>query len=109
MMILRDIANSLDRNLTFAMDFPFANPSGAMPVLDMVVWVDQGVLRYGVYKKPYASLQTIMERLALGAKTERSTCLQEGIRRLRAIGSLTIPEERYEVMVTCMDSLRISE
>ena len=49
-----------------------------------------------------------MERSALGAKTKRNTCFQEGIRRLRAMDGMTTTEERNAVLSKYMDSLRAS-
>ena len=108
MEILVAIANTVDKNLTFTVDYPSRNSNGRVPILDVEVWAENNTVRHSFYKKKMASHLTIMERSAVPAQTKRNTLFQEGIRRLTAMDSRVSEEERIQVMAKYMDSLKAS-
>ena len=68
-MILRGIANSLDKNIVMEPDYPSLHESGRVPVLDMNVWLDQeGKIQTSFYKKPMSSPYVMMFRSAVSSR-----------------------------------------
>ena len=108
MEILVAIANTIDKNLSFTVDFPSKHSSGRVPILDVEVWVENHNVRHSFYKKKMASHKTIMDRSAVPAQTKRNALFQEGIRRVTAMDSRITTEERTSILATFMDSLRAS-
>ena len=109
MLVLRDIANTVDPNLSFTVDCPSMNQNGRLPILDLQFWVEgETLLRHGFYKKPMAPERTIMAESAISQGTKRATLFAEGIRRLSAMDSYTTKAERNLVLGKFMNALRIS-
>ena len=94
--------------LKFTFDVPSLNQDGTVPVLDVRLWAEGERIRHGFFRKPCASKLTIMERSALGHQVKRSTCFQEGMRRLRALDPWTEEEDKVKVMAEFMNTLRVS-
>ena len=67
------IADTIDPNLKFEVDCPSLHVEQAVPILDLMVWVDGGVLRHRFYQKDCAPERTIMANTALSWRTKRST------------------------------------
>ena len=85
MMILCQIADTVDVNLKFEFDCPSLHPvEQAVPILDLQCWTDNDLIRHKFYKKQCAPERTVMAGTALSGSTLRNTIFQEGIRRLRA-------------------------
>ena len=84
--VLRDIANSIDKNIIMEPDVPSLHPNGRVPVLDLEVWVDEmNKIQHSFFKKPVSSPYTILYNSALPAQTKRNSLFQEGLRRFRNI------------------------
>ena len=70
--VMVKIANSLDANIQFTWDVPSKNTNGRMPVLDLVVWIQETdghkQIMHSFYKKEVASKYTILKRSALSYK-----------------------------------------
>ena len=95
MLVLQDIANTVDPNLSFTVDCPSDNPDGRLPILDLKFWVEgSSRIRHTFYKKPMAPERTIMARSALSRRIKRDTLFSEGMRRLSALDRHTTLEER---------------
>ena len=74
MEVLKEIANTVDRNLKFTVDFPSNNPDGKLPILDHAFWVEWGsYTRHDFYRKPCVPNRTIMARSTLSNYTKRAT------------------------------------
>ena len=109
MLILRDIADSVDPNLKFTIDCPSQNGNGRLPVLDLQFWVEGGtLLRHAFFKKPMAPERTIMAGSAISQRVKRDTLFAEGMRRLSAMDNYTTREERNLVLGTFLNGMRIS-
>ena len=64
-------------------DCPSANPSGMMPLLDLQVWVEGGLVLYQHYRKPMANPLLMLELSAMPAAMKRTALTQEAVRILR--------------------------
>ena len=80
---MEDIANSINGNIQVTSDSPETNSDGKMPVLDLKIWIEHinGIpqLVHTFYKKPIASIFTIMKRSAISEGTKKATLFQEVI------------------------------
>ena len=108
MNVLTKIANSIDPEIQMEPDSPSKYSNGRMPVLDLSVWMENGILRHSFYKKPMASPYVILKRSAMSMNIKRETLLQEGLRRVRNMDRKVTIEERNNVLSQFMNSLRIS-
>ena len=107
--ILKDISNSIDRNIQMEFDVPSLHSSNRVPVLDLEVWVDvENKIQHSFYSKPISSPYTILYRSAVPAQVKRNSLLQEGLRRIRNYSESVTDQERNEILSKFMNSLRIS-
>ena len=79
-----------------------------MPVLDVEVWNEGGLIRHSFYKKSVSCPFLIMEKSAINERTKRDTLLQEGLRRLRNTDIYVSEDERNEILSEYCNSMRIS-
>ena len=77
MVMLRDLADTLDPNLTFTFDCPSLNANGRMPILDIQVWVQGTQIRHTFFGKPCAPNSVIDSRSAVFTRTKRNTPFSE--------------------------------
>ena len=81
--ILKDIADSIDKDIQWELDTPSNHDDRKLPCLDLKVWMnEQTNIQFEFYKKPMASVYTIHSRSALSSSAKRSTLFQEALRRL---------------------------
>ena len=64
-------------------DFPSNHPTCRLPILDLEVWMERGIIKHQFYKKPMASRKLVQARSAFSTQQKRSILLAEGMRRLR--------------------------
>ena len=82
--ILRQIADSIDKDIQFEEDICSNHDSEMIPVLDLQCgMMDDSTVHFQFYSKPMSSKFTILQRSALGSSTKRNTLFQESLRRLR--------------------------
>ena len=78
MLVLQDIANTVDPNLSFTVDCPSDNPDGRLPILDLKFWVEgHSRIRHTFYKKPMAPERTKMAESTLSKRVKRGTLFSE--------------------------------
>ena len=66
MLVLRDIADTVDPNLRFTVDCPSMNQNRKLPILDLQFWVEgETLLHHGIYKKLMSPERTIMAQSAI--------------------------------------------
>ena len=81
---LRIVANSvMPRSVVMEKDFPSNHESGRLPILDMVMWMENNTISHQHYAKPMASRAVVMAKSAFPASTKKNILLKEGSRRLR--------------------------
>ena len=85
MAMLRDLADTLDPNLTFTFDCPSLNANGRMPILDIQVWIHENKVRHTFFRKPCAPNRVIDSRSAVSTRTKRDTLFSEVMRILSAM------------------------
>ena len=83
------LANSIEKDIELTMDIPSHNPSGKLPVLDLMMWVEtregeegskyQEVM-HEYYEKCMVAPRVIHQESALPEKVKRQTLTQEIIR-----------------------------
>ena len=86
MEVLQEVANSVDKMITFTHDTPCNYPSKKMPALDIMVNVNQEIknrIDYEFYEKPTKNPRVIMADSALSFTKKRTILTQECLRRLR--------------------------
>ena len=110
--VLRDIANTIDKDIRMKEDVPSAHSDLKLPCLDLKVWIsesDEGhQVRFAFYKKPMASKFVVLNRSAMSSSCKRNTLFQEGLRRLRNFSPNTTWEEKAEGLTEFSNSMRIS-
>ena len=81
---LREIANTImPRSIVMEEDYPSNHTSGKLPILDMVMWVQDSIIFHEHYSKPMASRAVVMAKSAFPAGTKKNILLEEGSRRMR--------------------------
>ena len=76
--ILREIADTIDKDIQFEEDICANHDSKMIPVLDLQCgMMNDYTVHFQFYSKPMSSRFTILQRSALGAGTKRSTLFQE--------------------------------
>ena len=81
--LLKAIANTISPTIRMQEDVPSNHPSGKLPILDLEVWVERGIIMHQFYKKPMASRMVVQARSAFPTTRKKSILLEEGLRRLR--------------------------
>ena len=106
MGILRDLADTIDPNLSFTFDCPSLNEKGRMPILDMEIWTQGSQLRHSFFRKPCAPNRVIQSRSAVSSRTKRDTLFSEGMRMLSAIDNETLQLDKVPVLTLFADAMR---
>ena len=81
--LIRTISDTIAPMVQMTVDYPSNHPSGRMPILDLEVWVEDGVIYHQFYKKPMASRDLVSAITAFSTAKKRSILMEEGLRRLR--------------------------
>ena len=83
---MAEIANSIDPHIKVTIDTPEHHGDHRMPVLDLKIYIKDSEecpqVAYSFYKKPCASMFTILKRSAVSESVKRFTIFQEGLKRL---------------------------
>ena len=80
---LRKISNTVFECLQFTTDCPSSHQAAMVPVLDLQMFVEDGIVKYHFYEKPCASKLVIPESSAHSKKMKMSVLVEEGVRRMR--------------------------
>ena len=80
--IMRDIANTVMKEIQWTFDAPSLNSDGKCPCLDLKVWIEDGLVMFEFYKKDVSSPYVVMAKSALSVQTKRSSLISEAMRRL---------------------------
>ena len=85
MRVLRDMGNSIERDIRMKEDFPSKNESGKLPMLDTQMWIERTEngdrqIRHELYEKPMVSRLVTMEQSSLPLKTKIQVLAQEVVR-----------------------------
>ena len=80
--IIGDIVHTIDKNIRVTFDCPEYNNNGRVPVLDVEMWMEGGLINHVFYRKPIASKYLIMNRSAMSSNVKRNTLFQEGLKRV---------------------------
>jgi hypothetical protein len=81
--VLRELANSITPMIRMVEDFPSNHLSGKLPILDLEVWLEGGLMLHQFYKKQVASKFVVSAQSAFPASKKRAVLVEEGVRRLR--------------------------
>ena len=79
-----------------------------MPVLDLKIWIEKGILRHIFYKKPMAHPMTVLYRSAVSMGCKRTTVFNEILRRMNNCDSNQPWETVRNVLTEFMNTLRLS-
>ena len=101
--VCREIANTIAPMIQLEEDVPSGHPNGKLPILDLEVWVENGVLTHTFYKKPMASRKVIFARSAGAVSEKRSILVQEGMRRLHNCD----PQQPWETKAKYISQLMV--
>ena len=93
---LRKISNTVYGCVQFTVDCPSSHQAGMVPVLDLQMFVQDGLVKYHFYEKPCASKFVIPENSAHSKKMKMSVLVEEGVRRMRNC-SRRLGEEDWRV------------
>ena len=80
---LRKISNTVFRCVQFTVDCPSSHQAGMVPVLDLQMFVEDGLVKYHFFEKPCASKFAIPEASAHSKKMKMLVLVEEGVRRMR--------------------------
>ena len=106
---LKEIANSITKQIQFEVDVPSNYENQKVPYLDLNIGiVDNNKVTHVFYKKKMAHKKTLMLRSAVSMKVKRETIFNEIMRRIRN----TSPDQEWKVKADTlsifMDSLKKS-
>ena len=80
---LKKVANTSYKTVQFTSDCPSNHPGGRMPVLDLQMFVGEGLIMFEFYEKPMAYKFVIPCKSAHSKKMKLAVMVEEGVRRLR--------------------------
>ena len=80
---LRKISNTVFNCVQFAVDCPSSHQAGMVPMLDLEMFTEDGLIKYHFFEKPCASKFGIQEASAHSKKMKMSVLVEEGVRRMR--------------------------
>ena len=80
--VLKDIANAVQEGIEMEEDHPSRNANGKMPILDMEVWMENGIVLYTHYQKKVSSKKVMNAMSAQSASCKKSVHVQELLRRM---------------------------
>ena len=70
---LHEIANTImPRSIVMEEDYPSNHPSGKLPILEMVMWVQGRTILHEHYSKPMASRAVVIAKSAFPAATKKN-------------------------------------
>ena len=98
LLILREIANSIDTAIQFEVDYPSLHENGRLPVLDLNMFIANDKIEFGFFRKPIASPFLILYKSAINSQTKRNSILQDGLRRLRNLSPGIGQSERIQTL-----------
>ena len=83
--VYKEIANTImPKSIIMEVDFPSNSAGGKLPILDMMVWVENSQVMFTFYQKPMASRALVSPRSSITTRETKNILLEEGSRRLRA-------------------------
>jgi hypothetical protein len=106
--VIKDIINTIDKDIQMTGDVPSTNTSKRVPVLDMDMFMKNNRVMFSFYAKPMSTKFVIPERSAHPQKIKRTTLIQEGVRRLLNVSPDLPEEERQRVMTEYDIKMRFS-
>ena len=80
---IRSVANTITPMIQMEEDCPSNHPLGRMAILDLEVWVEEGIIFHQFYRKPMATRKVVQANTAFPTSKKRSILLEEGMKRLR--------------------------
>ena len=80
---LRKISNTVYGCVQFTVDCPSSHEAGMVPVLDLQMYVQDGLVKYQFFEKTCTSKYVIPEGSAHSKKMKMSVLVEEGVRRMR--------------------------
>ena len=80
------LANFVNKDLKFTIDYPSANVNGKIPILDTEMWIEdneeKSIIRYRYYEKPMIPNRVLENESAVPWNMKKSILVAEGLRRL---------------------------
>ena len=64
-------------------DVPSNHSNGKLPILDTMMWIEDGQVRHSHYSKPMSSLEVVMAKSSMTISCKMNILVKEGGRRLR--------------------------
>ena len=108
-LVIKEVANSICQYTSFKTDFPSANETGLMPLLDIQIEVlPDNTISWRYYEKEVTSPFTIMSSSAMPGKVKRISLVQEGLRRLRNTRPDLVPTIKKELMENFAEKMMAS-
>jgi hypothetical protein len=77
--VIKEIINTIDKDIQMTGDVPSANANKRVPVLDMDMFMMNNRIVFSFYSKPMSTRYVIPERSAHPQRTKRTTLIQEGV------------------------------
>ena len=106
--LMKQIANSLTKEIQFTVDFPANHEDKMMPVLDLKVLINQNKISHVFYRKECSRPCVILNRSAVSAGIKRNVIFQEGLRIIRNCSTDTPANTVNHHLTVFMNSLRRS-
>ena len=110
MQAMLGMANSVAPDLKFTVECADDHEGGRIPMLDLMVWREQGAdgsekLLHCYYEKPVTSQKVMIKGLAMPMATKMEVLAQEVIRRMRNTSLLVPLEVRRKVLDQAMQKM----
>ena len=81
--LMRTIGDSITPMIKLEEDVPSNHEDNRLPILDLIVWVEDNRAKHVFYKKPMASRKVISSRSAAPTSEKRTILVQECLRRMK--------------------------
>ena len=114
MMVLKDIMNSLERDMTFTAESHLDFEDLRLPTLDVNLWIQKPTqvgstpFRYTFFRKPMASRFLILEKSAMSWEAKKASLSQEVVRRMSNIQEEVQDKERIRVLEEFINLMKFS-
>ena len=109
MLIIKEIANSIDNQFSVTFDVPSNHPDGRVPILDVKVAVNKNnKVDYIFFKKPMANIKVIQKNSAMSYRQKITTLTQECFRRLHNTSEEIDENVKVVILNEFMMSLKVS-
>ena len=107
--VVKDIMNSVYREIQFEMEIAEDFPNKRLPTLDFEMWLEDGKINYSFFEKSMKTPYCIMKDSAMAIKSKITILAQDLIRRMLNTGVEICQIERNAIVESFIQRLKISE